>query len=349
MLMLKNLLLLVSCITMIFVTHTHNGIIFQSAAYTGDTIIPFCWAYLLAEKYQIPLYITTPADRSHLKHFEISKRSLSIITPSELAKKKIITVHTDEDIKKHLHDPTVIFQTTLRTNCSFTKDQFLQLKQVLQPIDPLAWEEPPADRITIVMHVRKGVQGVAPWFGALASEQYYTMQPRSIIYKKNPYHPLLYLPRICHKEATDHFTIHPTAFTYFDKVPDWETKYPPEQYYVEALKEVSAQFAHAPLFVRIITDDNKDPQALVLRMSRAVNLANIQFYYKDLSYLTHDERLRSELYALSQHDIYIRSQSYFSRIAEIIGNHHLVYSPLAFMWSTNQRLIMTTVGITESY
>lgn len=50
---------------------------------------------------------------------------------------------------------------------------------------------------------------------------------------------------------------------------------------------------------------------------------------------------------MSRFDILIRSQSYFARAVELIGNFKLVFYPLKFKWLQN-KLIMTTVVLNGS-
>lgn len=337
------------------VSYSGQGITFPvNDFFMGDPIISFSWAHILSSKYDIPLYITAEANKTELRHFNISKMGLPII--DDLKTWKVIRVVNDKDIQDHIHEDNVMFTTSLWTSCLFSEDLYMpMLKEALNLNDPIEFEKPPSDMISVVVHIRKGIQGVAPWFGSLASKQYYLVEQGCVKYnylpkrrgsiQHHPYFPLLYVPRVCEKEATDCLPTNILSYTYFDKVPDWETKYPPEQYYVEVLKEISRKFDYKSLFVRIITDDNKDPLALVNRIKQAVNIPNMHFYYQDLNHLSSDDRLRSEIYALSQHDIYVRSQSYFSRIGEIIGNHKLVYVPTAFKWEDNSTLIMTKVSV----
>ncbi|HBR70469.1 TPA: hypothetical protein DIC20_03875 [Candidatus Dependentiae bacterium] len=332
------------------ILYAHQGITSEVACFSGDTIIPFSFAFMLSKKYNIPLYLNGENEwHKNLKPFRIYHSDLPTWNNDNLKKWKLIPIQTEKDIQQHIHEDNIMFITSLRTSYNFSQQHYQFLREALEINRPIVYQQPPSDRISIVMHVRKAIQGIAPWFGALASQQYYNIKAHTIHYVKNHYHPLTYLPRICQKEATDCQPVNYKNFTYFDKVHDWETKYPPEQYYAEALKEVSARLNNQPLFVRIITDDNKNPLKLVERIKKAVNLKNIDFHYQDLRHLNKEDCIRSELYALSQHDIYIRSQSYFSRIAEIIGSHTLVYSPIAFKWQNNSTLIMTQIGVTGSY
>ena len=47
---------------------------------------------------------------------------------------------------------------------------------------------------------------------------------------------------------------------------------------------------------------------------------------------------------MSQFEILIRSSSYFSRVAELMGNHKLIIYPISSHWQQN-KLIIDTIGI----
>ena len=131
--------------------------------------------------------------------------------------------------------------------------------------------------------------------------------------------------------------------------PHWEwhirceTKFPPDQYYIDQILKIHNELNQVPLFVQLFTDD-RNPQALLERIKSATNQSNIIFYYHDNRGYSYKDRVAQDLYNMARCDVLIRGQSYFSRAAELVGSHKVVIHPLESRIQNN-KLIMTKIAI----
>jgi len=73
------------------------------------------------------------------------------------------------------------------------------------------------------------------------------------------------------------------------------------------------------LFFCKYLQDDKDPVSLIKRLEKEVNCKNIIFHYENNNKDNFTERTAKDLYGMSRFDILIRSSSYFSRVAELMG------------------------------
>ncbi len=120
---------------------------------------------------------------------------------------------------------------------------------------------------------------------------------------------------------------------YMDNAKEFKrcpTKFPPDAYYLDQIKRIAALHdAHQSLYIYLFTDD-KDPKAIVESYKQALQLPNLVFEYRDHN--KYQEHVLDDMFAMAQFDYLIRSNSQFSFISMIVGNHKLTVSPYNATW-----------------
>ncbi len=316
----------------------------------GDQLIGYGKAKWLAQKYNIPFY---------LSKFEYSDQlALSNIEKKLSEKIKWQNVHIrDEDTlisylqhtKSHRKKP-ILFLAGIVTRISkitnfmdelylmaCQNEQFkIDLKQAFQPLVPVEKIKLPNNMITVAVHVRKGSGGEP----AIGAEQYFddnnlptkydivdTQNIKACSMLTNvPLNSIIF----CSKNEKNIDKLHPN-------------KFPPEQYYVNQIKKLSELLHDAPLFVYIFTDDPM-PQELIKRFEKAVNKKNIVFATRETenNYLNH---IFDDLCQMAQFDCLIRAFSGFSFLSQFLGSHKIIFSPWHSTWITEKRFFIDKISI----
>lgn len=189
--------------------------------------------------------------------------------------------------------------------------------------------------LSIAVHIRKGNGGGERYDGELSSQQIFDFD-RSVVdyiykYDREPFQfdcGLLNM-KLLNKRFMD------TSVNYF--------KFPTEQYYIDQIVKISDDIDHKPIFVLLLTDDIS-PLELLKRFEKALNKPNIILYYHDNRNKSHAERIAEDLFAMSQCTGLIRSESNFSKIAEIMGDHKFVFFPLEFRWEEKKLIVRKVVA-----
>lgn len=186
----------------------------------------------------------------------------------------------------------------------------------------------------------------------LSPDKHYTIQLMKL-YNKNPEHLLeINFDRLqasyssSSEEVQDKAIARPASSFSVDRVYDWQTKFPPDQFYIDQILKLYNDLKQAPLFVQIFTDD-RNPKELLERIRNALNNTNIIVFYYDNRGDSHSNRIAQDLHSMSRFDVLIRGQSYFSRMVELIGNYKVVIYPLRSSWQNN-KLIMHPIVIKEN-
>lgn len=190
--------------------------------------------------------------------------------------------------------------------------EFLEeLKKVIAPRKQLTLDHPPKDKISVAVHIRRGGSFDHP----VLSRQLYS------------------------KEDLNADEVQP-AGTYSDKY--WPFKFPPLQYYVDQIIRVSNGYNDAPLYVYIYTDDH-NPVEMMQKIEKAVNKSNITF---DCRRQTNNENsnVLEDMFSMINYDCLIRSGSNYPQIAQLLGNHRIVFYPRSFTWVGNT-MVIDDVGI----
>lgn len=223
-------------------------------------------------------------------------------------------------------------------------ERFLDLLRTqLQPIKNNEFVIP-QDKITVAVHVRKGGGFDKPYY----SIQEYPIDLKIDHYlfitkgkKDNFFHKInKQIQEMLKNEQSNNCLIESITYKTFQQPYIDLTrplKHPPDQFYIDQIKAISAIFNDALLYVYIFTDD-LEPESIVRRYKKAINKENIIFdFRKDEN--NHYSNVIEDLYHMSKFDILIRPYSSFSVIAQIIGDHKLVLSPKHGIWLNNILII----------
>jgi hypothetical protein len=349
--------------------HKPSAIIMNNygAGRLGDQIIGYSKAKWLSYKYNIPFRLIpfTYCNSLNISN-EQSYTSMSYFFNRVFYKLfgRLVWVHTEDDLVKGLatlKGPTrfvahintrlnehinnnvgtnkydnswvisVIYELVLQ-HPNFGKE----LKKMLQPITPIDHMHLPKDRITVAVHIRKGGGFDAP----LLSKQYYNEQPGATHYDQFYSSPqenlfLQYLPKnipssscvLVNRNSEDKINL---------------DKFPPEQYYVKQIQNLSDFLDNAPMYVYLFTDD-QNPIQLMERFKKAINKSNIVFDCRKEKN-SHDTNVLYDLYAMADFDCLIRSGSCFAYISQLLGNHTIIIYPLHLKWIDDETLFVDRVG-----
>lgn len=266
----------------------------------GDCIVSFCKARYFSYKFKIPM-LFKPFKHAHELYLSVNQLNYTSSMPQEF--QNVVHVKSAQDIINN-RKPSTLFEVSFYANLSkhgnhdiFPFDFLLKKMQkhpdfyrdissMLKPIKPFPVVELPKNCITIAMHIRKGSAADYP----LYSQQIFEY-PIKKIYQD---------------------MIHPF-------------KFPPEQYYIEQLKRLSALVNHAPLFVQIFTDA-QDPRSIYARLEQALqDHKNIKFSYK--SHQNWQTSELEDLFAMVGYDCLIRSCSNYGGLAQLLWNYKIIIGP----------------------
>lgn len=286
------------------ITFRHNG------GRLGDVLLDFTKNFYIAYKHQLDLYLddNLPYIQDFILDFEIPRlsahpfhiartiRSDEYINPSEnilYRSEFYITVDSVSDLDLfHGH----MFQ------CSIEQPEFGEkIRKLLTPKTDFSFEFP-QNQISVAIHIRKGGGFDHP----LASE--------------------LYRPAVRNDNAT-----RTSKYQFVDR--DQPFKFPPEQYYVDQLIFLHALLDQQPLYVFLFTDD-KEPQTIVERIQKKLaqyNITNITFDYRKTEN-AHDLNIIEDISFMSKFEYLIKSGSHYPWIAQMIGNHKAIISPIEYRW-----------------
>jgi hypothetical protein len=183
------------------------------------------------------------------------------------------------------------------------------IKDMLTPYRTLTHQALPQGYITVAVHVRKG-GGVD---GNLLSQQLYTEYKRT----GQKIFPVNYWIADC----------------------ACPLRFPPNQFYIDQLNNLSELVNHYPLYVQIFTDD-ADPQQLLrcfqehCHRSIVLTLGTADIWWN---------RTIEDAVNMSLSDCLIRPCSFFSGVAQLMGDHKLIIRPDDFCWDEQKLYIIDTV------
>jgi len=303
----------------------------------GDNVAEYSLARILSLKYNIPLY-HNGFTHSDLFVFDVNRNVCD-----DTLFDKVVKVYTEKDIRDHIKSKqNVLFWTTVRTRIDDIKPQWVeQLKRDLQ-LKETPDVSLPQDIIKVAVHIRKGNGGGQIYDGVQASLQQFDFD-RSRVKYLTDYNNFAFDWDEYRRNHAGILVYAGKTRVYVDKIRPYMTKFPPDQFYIDQIIKLSNDLHDAPLFVQILTDD-KEPLVLLNRLKQVVNKSNITFYYHDTIKLSYKERMAHDLYIMSQCEVLIRSQSYFSRTAEQMGKNKVVIYPLSANWD-HEKLVMNKVVI----
>jgi hypothetical protein len=299
----------------------------------GENMIELALAKILSLKYNLPL-LYKPIKYSDL--FVISDVETKLEDQKFDAR---IPVQTENDIKCELNNnaKNILFWTTIRTKIDSIESQHIQeLKRVLQPKKIPLVNRIPTDQITIAVHIRKGNGGGEHYDGQVSSLQEFDFDRNRVKYLHN-YNNYPFDWETYQRNSPVNLV---------DKVDSWFTKFPPNQYYIDQIKWLVNSVKEKKIYIQIFTDD-KSPLDLLQNIKQHFNNPNITLHFENNTDYLFADRIIQDLYSMSRFDILIRSQSYFARLAELMGNHKLIVYPLKAHWE-QKKLIMNTIVIKGS-
>lgn len=104
-------------------------------------------------------------------------------------------------------------------------------------------------------------------------------------------------------------------------------KFLPDEYYIAQIKHLADTMSDKKLYVFLFTD-NPNPPLLVTQFTRAVGRINVTIHSNCSKKTIHLDSILNDFFSLIKYDCLIRSESNFSLMAELLGNHKMVLSPL---------------------
>lgn len=178
-----------------------------------------------------------------------------------------------------------------------------ELKKLISPLVSIEELHFPAHAITVAVHVRKGGGFDAPLFTERKN------QPSG------------------------------GKAVFADKI--WPTKFPPDDFYLDALRFLVSLHPSESLHVHIFTDA-RYPGELISRFRNALKKSSLTFSCREKDN-SHDKHVLDDLFNMARCDYLIRPQSSYSRVAQLIGDHKIIISPLQAAWKNNT-LVITKIS-----
>ena len=266
----------------------------------GDNVFNYFKARWLAHKYDL-VFLYKPFGHSHLLGMHQFEKRYNI---SYAKSRKVIDVKFEKIIANNT-DEDILFVSNFYINLGdyfkypIQDPEFRRLlHKMLEPTVPIEKLPLPDDMLTIAVHVRKG----SGRDGRLFSNQ-------------------IYRSRRAKQDFVD------------KKVPN---KFPPEQYYINQINDLSAILDNPPMYIYLFTDADK-PKSLVNRFKKYVKNKNIVIESRSQNQWS--RTTLEDYYRMVHFDILIRSDSYFSLASLLLGNHAISIRPIKFRWSGNNLLI----------
>jgi hypothetical protein len=316
----------------------------------GNNIYTYSATKWLAYKYNLQFYFF-PFGYSN--YFVMSEKEPMLTRRLKNTYRKIIGIKSESELCKHLrearmptlfvtqfplycHVPTTLkkfkcFERNdrreliyffMRQTDKFGKDltENLMIKPRYQSFLPTP-HFPTKQIITVAVHIRKGSFLDTP----TESLQYFDEDKRSLHDNKSG------------KAAK--------ADSPYNKAIDklFPLTFPPEQFFLDQIKNLSALLNNPPLFVYIFTDD-KHPDHIVKRLERRITQKNIFFACAEGAF-PYQKNVIADLYAMSLFDCLIKPGSFYSWISQMLGKHNIIIFPQSTTWINNNMLTINDVGI----
>ena len=277
-----------------------NGITYKlNGGRFGDNVFNFVRALWLSHKHNLTLEYT-PFPYSNLLRIN------TFFSKTKHYDKTIIFNHENVLKEKLKYLGNCLFVQNFYTYVGdpytyrFEYPEFNKLLQeVLTPINKerlLALEK--TDSATVAIHIRKPSKSDSPLFS-----------------------PQLYNGKTAARRA---------SFRFSDKMHP--AKFPPTQYYIDQIADLSSYLGDPPLHVYIFTD-YADPKGLTNTFIEKIAKDNIEYHFFQDN--NGKDALIRDYWLMSQCDYLIRSHSYFSLIAQLVGHHKIIITPCRWRWEKN--------------
>lgn len=286
----------------------------------GDRLLEYVKAKWISYKTGLPLYVRPSI---YYDNFKILEKENTL---SAIPKKGVRKIWVD-DYPTFLYEVPNTFYIvsyypfpSMEMIYEFKRDKtFISLlRETICLINPVPLIKPPEDQISVAVHIRKGSGGD----GSLKSKQIFD-KGGSIIHK------------IDKKNDKYSDLSHPL-------------KFPPEQYYIDQIKYLSAYFDNQPIYLYLFTDQ-KNPQSLLERVQSEVGLENISYHCRKKVFQSREVVL-SDFFSMMEFDCIIRSgESNFSIMSELVSDHKIVIYPKSYHFERDKKrnyyLIMDDIEV----
>lgn len=109
--------------------------------------------------------------------------------------------------------------------------------------------------------------------------------------------------------------------SYKDAAKGYPLKFPPDNYYLSQLQQVTHIFKDQRLYVYIFTDDC-NPQIIAENYAKVIDNPNVEFDWQE-----GDSNMLDDFYSMGKFDCLIRCMSNFSIMASVLGDYSLMFTP----------------------
>lgn len=186
-----------------------------------------------------------------------------------------------------------IYQKMMENSCYYQ-----EIKKGLSPVTPEIRMKFPQEAISVAVHIRNG----GGYDGPLSSQQIEGLDNNQ-------------------NQSSSKITVDKTH----------PLKFPPEQFYIEQLINLSELLDNRPMIVYIFTD-HLNPSKLMEKIKKKCNKSNLVFSCSDVPWAS---RVTDDLFLMAQFDCLIRSCSNFAGVAQLLGNHKIIIFPRDYEWNNN--------------
>lgn len=211
-----------------------------------------------------------------------------------------------------------------------------ELRKFIKPLYKLTEIKKPQNLVSVAVHVRKGGGFDKPY----KSIQEYETNLQIQHYVDFIHKETIYNYRILSNLRDAKISISPNTYSIFKEkfidIPQ-PLKHPPDQFYIDQIKGLSAMLGDVPLFIYIFTDD-QNPSDIMQRFKKAICNSNMTFACRQTGN-NYYSNILDDLFAMSTFDCLIRPYSSLSQIAELLGKHKIVISPRHGVWYGDRLII----------
>lgn len=264
----------------------------------GDCVSAFSKAKWYAFKYKLVL-LYKPFEYSDQLNLHITETAYRAEDLSSYS--KVVKVTTEADIINNKEDNVLFVSNFYSITPDLYEYRYIDKRwetEIRKAIAPIQNKTNLENEATIALHVRKGGGFDKPLS---------TDGPNTPINKK-----------------------------YSDQI--WPTKFPPDEYYIQALEKITHLIdAQQSIHVHLFTDDPQ-PAQLAQKYQNALSDPRVEFMYRATDN-AHNKNVVEDYYAMAQCDYLIRSSSLLAKASQLLGNHKMILHPGHGYWDGNKVII----------
>jgi hypothetical protein len=128
-----------------------------------------------------------------------------------------------------------------------------------------------------------------------------------------------------------------------------QTKYPlrflPLDFYIDQIKRLFFHYPGKNFYIHLFTDD-EHPEKMVDYLEKNIQNKNITYGYRKEKN-KHNKNVLEDFFAMMQFEVLIRPISNFSKMAEYLGSHVLIITPVNFKKINNHTCHIDSVRVTK--